>query len=90
MEETCPQCRAQFPADAAWANRDGMLAFLYPAIAGLNTRVRCPRCGCIFTAEEIRYFGLLTPRGMKIVVGIILGTVVLGSTYLLFIETMFK
>jgi DNA-directed RNA polymerase subunit RPC12/RpoP len=88
--ETCANCGAHFPATEAWENRGGMLAFLYPAIADLSTRVRCPSCGHVFPATEIRYLGVLSPRGMKILVLALVGGIALGAVYLLFIDPLFS
>jgi uncharacterized C2H2 Zn-finger protein len=84
--ETCPKCGVRFPAAEAWANRDSVLRLLYTVIASLDTRVRCPSCGFVFPATEVRYFGFLSPRGMKILFGVLVLYALVGGLYFLFLE----
>ena len=78
--ETCPKCGAHFYADEAWANRT--VASLLPAgWEQLDTQVRCPGCAQVFPAAAFRYFGFLSPRGLKIAVGLLIGGIVLGAVF---------
>jgi len=86
--ETCPKCGAHFPANDAWAHRSALVGVLAPGWQSLDTRVRCPGCAHVFPAEAIRYFGFLSPNGMKVVVGSIILAIVLGATYALFLERL--
>jgi uncharacterized C2H2 Zn-finger protein len=35
-----------------------------------SSMVRCPNCGNEFKSEAVRYFGILSPQGMKIFIGL--------------------
>jgi hypothetical protein len=78
--ETCPARGAHFPAKEAWAYRSG-LGVLLGNWQELDTRVRCPACDHIFQAEAIRYFGFLSPTGMKILVYGLTGAIVVGVAF---------
>ena len=66
------------------------MAFLYPTPADLDTRVRCPSCGYIFPATEIRYLGVLTPKQMKILVFSLMAATSIGAVYWVFIDPLFS
>jgi len=86
-DEQCPSCGAAFPADRAWANRSAKALFLAPALQDLDTRVRCPSCGVVFQARAFRFFGFVSPRTMKIVVGLFAALILVGAIYLLIIQS---
>lgn len=85
MDETCPKCDARFPGREALA-RNPALEML-TGIGALDTRVRCPRCGNVFESESIRFFGFLSPRGLKILVGALFAAIVLGVVWAFFFQT---
>ena len=82
-DERCPKCGSLFPARGAWAPRSQALLLLSPALADLDTRVRCPTCGLIFRAVEYRFFGLLSPVAMRYFVGIFVLAIVGFASYVL-------
>jgi hypothetical protein len=43
-----------------------------PALQDLDTRVKCPSCGKIFDATAFRFFGFVTPKAMKLGLGVFL------------------
>lgn len=73
--ETCPRCGGHFPAEQAWDSVPALVA-LY-GLAGLSRRVKCPGCGHVFEAEEVRFLGLLSPRGLRLGIAVLIAAVVL-------------
>ncbi len=33
-----------------------------------SAEVRCPACNHVFTSEAVRFFGVLSPKGLKILI----------------------
>jgi hypothetical protein len=85
--ETCPKCGAHFFANDAWANRGVLRSLLTPGWQELDTHVRCPGCGQVFPASAFRYFAILSPRGMKILIGPICGGLVFTAIYAFLVES---
>lgn len=85
-DERCPKCGAVFPAERAWANRPLAMLQLAPSLVDLDTRVRCPTCGTVFEATSFRFFGFITPRAMRIGLGLFVVGMVAFGVYLLFIQ----
>jgi len=80
MTETrCPACNAIFDADE---NRkyEGISADFQERLQRVHTSpekwvdesslVSCPRCGNSFVSDSIRFFGIFSPRGLKILIGL--------------------
>ena len=86
--ETCPRCGAHFPPRAALVSSGLVLVGGLLTVPGVSTRVRCPGCGNEFSAQSIRFFGFLTPRAMRIVVGLFVAAIVLGALYWLYVEPL--
>ena len=79
--ETCPKCNARFPArDALYQNQ---AVVLLTGLGGLDTRVRCPGCGHVFEATEIRFLGFLSPHALKVFAAIFVIVLVLGAAWAL-------
>ena len=86
-DEQCPKCGSIFPANRAWASRTVAMLFIAPALQDLDTRVRCPSCGKIFQATEYRFFGFVSPKAMKISLGLFVVALLSFVIYFLFIDT---
>ena len=75
--ETCPICAAHFEGRDAlvWGGVATSHGFTLPAA---SSRVRCPRCGCIFAAKNIRVFGFLSAPALCLVLlaGVVLGLLI--------------
>ncbi len=82
VDECCPRCDARFPADRAWANQ----SIAAPsALQNLDTRVRCPACGHVFQAVNVRFFGFLTAKQMKwLATSIVIGAAAYGFYFAFF------
>jgi hypothetical protein len=81
-EETCPKCRALFAAESAWENRTIRGWLVWGIWQNLDTRVRCPKCRYVFDAQAFRYFGVVTPRAMRL--GIFYAVVALLTVLVVF------
>ena len=46
-----------------------MLLFA-PALQDLDTRVRCPTCATVFDAQNYRFFGFVSPRTLRMGLGL--------------------
>jgi uncharacterized C2H2 Zn-finger protein len=85
-DERCPKCGAVFPADRAWAKRTDTMLVIAPALQDLDTRVRCPGCGNVFSAREYRFFGFVRPQALKIGLGLFAVLMLAAGVYFLFID----
>ena len=85
-DEQCPKCGAMFPAERAWAKRSLTMLLFAPTLQELGARVRCPACGTEFPATEFRFFGFVSPRAMRIALGLFVAILVVAGTYFLFVE----
>jgi len=85
-DEQCPKCGAVFPANRAWANRTVTMLLLAPAMQDLDTRVRCPSCGSVFEATQFRFFGFITLRALRIILGLFVVVLVVFAIYFLLID----
>jgi hypothetical protein len=72
--ETCPKCSAKFEGHSAllWGGAATSHGFTLPAA---SSKVCCPRCGYIFSAKNVRYFGFLSGPTLTLV---LLTAVVVG------------
>jgi len=72
--ETCPKCSAHFEGRGAlvWGGVATSRGFALPAP---SSKVRCPRCGCIFAGNNVRFFGFLSAPAVCLV---LLTAVVVG------------
>jgi len=41
-----------------------------------NSRVKCPNCGTEFVSNAVRYFGILSATGIKVLLGFLLFSVI--------------
>jgi hypothetical protein len=48
-----------------------------------DSMVRCPKCGNVFASGAVRFFGIVSPRGIKIIHLCIVGAVLLFVAYIL-------
>ena len=63
--ESCPKCSARFEARDAlvWG---GVPLFLGAITApGVSTKVHCPGCGHSFSAQHMRFFGILSANALR-------------------------
>jgi uncharacterized C2H2 Zn-finger protein len=67
-DEQCPRCGSLFPAQRAWAYRSFAALFnpFNPVTDDFDTRVMCPNCKHVFDATAYRFFGLVSPRAMRV------------------------
>jgi uncharacterized C2H2 Zn-finger protein len=72
--ETCPKCSAHFEGRGAlvWGGVATSHGFTLPAA---SSKVCCPRCGYIFPAKNVRFFGFLSAPALCLV---LLTAVVVG------------
>ncbi|MEO6103352.1 MAG: hypothetical protein ABIP44_06905, partial [Pseudoxanthomonas sp.] len=76
--ETCTGCSARFDARAALVSWGVPAFFNMVTASGVSLLVRCPNCGRQFRSRKMRFFGVLTPNGMGVlVVGVLLLCMVL-------------
>jgi predicted nucleic-acid-binding Zn-ribbon protein len=58
--DTCPKCSAKFDArkELVWGGVPVLFGVM--TAPGVSTKVRCPKCGYSFSAENVRFFGFLS------------------------------
>jgi len=82
--ETCPKCTAHFEGRGAllWGGIATSHGFALPAA---SSKVRCPSCGCVFAAKNVRFFGFLSAPALCFVLlaGVVLGLLVVMLSSLL-------
>ena len=87
----CPRCGTVFNATHARVYpgilrdlfRTPMLRSIDRVIAESAT-VRCPQCGHRFASVAVRFFGVLSPLGLKTFIGVMLVIIFSGIGYLIF------
>jgi len=64
--ETCPKCSANFESRSAlvWGGVATSHGFTLPAA---SSKVRCSRCGYIFSGNNVRFFGFLSAPALCLV-----------------------
>lgn len=78
-EEVCPKCGLKFDAKAR-RTYGGIGHDLKKQVQAVHkapeawidesAEVKCPACNHVFTSEAVRFFGVLSPKGMKIIIGL--------------------
>ena len=89
----CPKCDSNFEASQARTYK-GLLADLRNSLHATykapehrideSSFVRCPDCGAEFKSEAVRYFGILSPKGVKILLGLFVFGFFCVALYVLF------
>lgn len=51
---TCPHCEAELPEARTWDQVAVSTLIAAPAVADMATQVRCPRCGRVSAASDLR------------------------------------
>ena len=70
--ETCPKCSAKFAARGAVVSWGRPLGFNVFTFSDISVAVRCPECWHQFPSQTIRFFGFLSPNGLRwVLVGIL-------------------
>ena len=46
-----------------------------------SSLVNCPKCKKIFISEGIRFFGILSPKGLKVVIGLFVAGFIIVAFY---------
>jgi hypothetical protein len=76
---TCPNCASKFKPSINRAYKGVVKDYRDYMHSGRkvpekwideSSMVRCPNCGNEFKSEAVRFFGLLSPKGLKIFIGI--------------------
>jgi uncharacterized Zn-finger protein len=49
-----------------------------------SAEVKCPGCNHVFTSEAVRFFGILSPKGMKILIGLFVFVFLVFAMFALF------
>ena len=64
--ETCPKCSAHFEGKDAllWG---GVATYRGVVLPGASSKVRCPGCGFVFEARNVRFFGFLSAPALCLV-----------------------
>ena len=78
-EAICPKCGLKFDAIAQRTYK-GIGHDIKTQIQGVykapevwideSAQVSCPECDEVFTSQAVKYFGVLGPKGMKILIGL--------------------
>ncbi len=63
--ETCPKCSAKFAAREALVSSGVPLGFNVFTLSNVSVAVRCPGCRHVFPSRTIRFFGFLSPNGLR-------------------------
>jgi hypothetical protein len=63
--ESCPRCAATFASRDAVVSWGLPLGFHVFTFSDISVAVRCPGCRHTFPARSIRFFGFLTPNGLR-------------------------
>jgi len=92
-EALCPKCGLRFEARDK-RTYEGIMHDLNPAVQGArkapealideSAQVKCPGCHEIFTSEALRFFGILSPKGLKILLALFTLGLFAFAMYVLF------
>jgi hypothetical protein len=63
--EICPNCSTEFVARRALVSSGVPLGFNIFTFSDVAVRVRCPGCQGVFSARKDRFFGILSPNGVR-------------------------
>jgi hypothetical protein len=63
--ETCPKCSAKFAARGALISGGLPFGFYVFKLSDISVVVRCPNCWHRFPSRTIRFFGFLSPNGVR-------------------------
>jgi len=89
-EAVCPRCHSSFEASSARV-LPGVLSELVSSprfraekqLIDANANVLCPKCGLVFPSEAVRFFGILSPRGLRIFLGLFVAAFLAVVLYVL-------
>jgi hypothetical protein len=82
--EFCPKCSHRFESRGTLVYGGVPLIFGIVTAPGVSTKVRCPGCGHLFSAEQIRFFGFLSADALRwaLVLGVIGSALVIAISSL--------
>jgi len=63
--EICPKCSTAFSAREALVSSGLHLTTNVFTDRDIVMKVRCPNCWHVFPARELRFFGFLSPNGLR-------------------------
>ena len=49
-----------------------------------SSRVTCPKCSEVFSSDEVKSFGFLSPKNMKLFIGLFIASFFVFAMYVLF------
>jgi uncharacterized C2H2 Zn-finger protein len=87
-EAECPKCGLKFDAKSQRTYK-GIGHDIKTSIQGFrkppevwideSAQVRCPNCNAVFTSQALKYFGIISPKGMKVLIGLfVLGFIIVA------------
>jgi uncharacterized C2H2 Zn-finger protein len=94
-ETACPKCNARFAASKNRSYRGIKTDFIQRLHGGdtaperwvdESSFMRRPSCGMQFKSEAVRFFGILSPKGLKIFIGLFVLAFLCIVLYILFIS----
>lgn len=50
----CPKCGASLPDERSWGQSAAATLIAAPAVSDMATQVRCPKCGNVSAASDLR------------------------------------
>jgi predicted nucleic-acid-binding Zn-ribbon protein len=80
-EHKCTRCGNVFQMPGPPQPKDILLTAQRHIPLESFTHVTCPKCGITELARERKFFGILSPRGLQILVGLFILGIIVATIY---------